>query len=121
MVPEHFHSLPARLERFLDSLGVVLARDVSPFAAWERRLRRPIVALLAMLAVAAVLAVFVNPAVVVACGALAGVIVVGYGWPALTIRGLSAERLFLGAPRLRVSGEDDAAWTPRVQLAISAP
>ena len=40
---------------------------------------------------------------------------------ALVARGLSAERLFLGAPRLRVSGEDDAAWTPRVQLAISAP
>lgn len=40
---------------------------------------------------------------------------------ALVAHGLSAERLFLGAPRLRVSGEDDAAWTPRVQLAISAP
>ncbi|MFM7533319.1 MAG: DUF748 domain-containing protein [Rubrivivax sp.] len=40
---------------------------------------------------------------------------------ALVARGLSAERLFLGAPRLRVTGEDDAAWTPRVQLAISAP
>jgi uncharacterized protein involved in outer membrane biogenesis len=40
---------------------------------------------------------------------------------ALVARGLSAERLFLGAPRLRVSGEDDAAWTPRVQLAISGP
>ena len=40
---------------------------------------------------------------------------------ALVARGLPAERLFLGAPRLRVSGEDDASWTPRVQLAISAP
>ncbi len=40
---------------------------------------------------------------------------------ALVARGLSAERLFLGAPRLRVSGEDDAAWTPRVQLVISGP
>ncbi len=40
---------------------------------------------------------------------------------ALVAHGLSAERLFLGAPRLRVSGEDDAAWTPRVQLAVSAP
>lgn len=103
MVPERIRARPARLERFLDSLGGVLARDVSPFAAWERRLRRPIVALLAMLAVAAVLAVFVNPAVVVACGALAGVIVVGYGWPALTIRGLSAE---LRLPAIRgVEGE----------------
>ncbi|MEN9417483.1 MAG: hypothetical protein RI988_1103, partial [Pseudomonadota bacterium] len=40
---------------------------------------------------------------------------------ALVARGLSAERLFLGAPRLRVSGEDDGAWTPRVQLAITGP
>lgn len=103
MVPVRFLTAPARLERCLESLGVVLARDVSPFAAWERRLRRPIVALVAMLAAALVLAVFVNPAVVVACGALAGVIVVGYGWPALTIRGLSAE---LHVPVIRgVEGE----------------
>lgn len=38
---------------------------------------------------------------------------------ALLAKGLTSERLFLAAPKLRVSGEDDAAWTPRVQLALS--
>lgn len=39
---------------------------------------------------------------------------------ALIAKGLPSERLFLAAPRLRASGEDDAAWTPRVQLLLSA-
>ena len=39
----------------------------------------------------------------------------------LIARGLPSERLFLGAPKLRASGEEDAAWTPRVQLSLSAP
>ena len=38
---------------------------------------------------------------------------------ALIAKGLANERLFLAAPKLRVSGEDDAAWTPRVQLTLS--
>ena len=38
---------------------------------------------------------------------------------ALVAKGLPSERLFLAAPKLRASGEDDAAWTPRVQLALS--
>jgi hypothetical protein len=37
---------------------------------------------------------------------------------ALVAKGLPAERLFLAAPRLRASGEDDARWTPRVQLSL---
>ena len=37
---------------------------------------------------------------------------------ALIGKGLPSERLFLAAPKLRTSGEDDAAWTPRVQLAL---
>jgi len=37
---------------------------------------------------------------------------------ALIAAGLPSERLFLAAPKLRVSGEDDAAWTPRVQLSL---
>ena len=37
---------------------------------------------------------------------------------ALIAKGLPSERLFLAAPKLRASGEDDAAWTPRVQLAL---
>ena len=38
---------------------------------------------------------------------------------ALIAKGLPSERLFLAAPKLRVSGEDDAKWTPRVQLSLS--
>jgi uncharacterized protein involved in outer membrane biogenesis len=38
---------------------------------------------------------------------------------ALVAKGLPSERLFLAAPRLRASGEDDAAWSPRVQLTLS--
>ena len=38
---------------------------------------------------------------------------------ALIAKGLPSERLFLAAPKLRASGEEDAAWSPRVQLALS--
>ena len=38
---------------------------------------------------------------------------------ALIARGLPSERLFLAAPKLRASGEQDPAWTPRVQLALT--
>lgn len=38
---------------------------------------------------------------------------------ALLAKGLPGERLFLAAPKLRASGEDDPAWTPRVQLSLS--
>ncbi len=38
---------------------------------------------------------------------------------ALIAKDLPSERLFLAAPKLRASGEDEAAWSPRVQLALS--
>ena len=38
---------------------------------------------------------------------------------ALVAKGLPSERLFLAAPKLRASGEDDAAWTPRAQLSLA--
>ncbi|HET9820597.1 MAG TPA: DUF748 domain-containing protein [Burkholderiaceae bacterium] len=37
---------------------------------------------------------------------------------ALIAKGLPSERLFVAAPRLRASGEEDAAWSPRVQLVL---
>jgi hypothetical protein len=37
---------------------------------------------------------------------------------ALIAKGLPSERLFVAAPKLRAAGESDAAWTPRVQLAL---
>ncbi|MES2718995.1 MAG: DUF748 domain-containing protein [Pseudomonadota bacterium] len=39
---------------------------------------------------------------------------------ALIAQGLSSERLFLAAPKLRLSGEGDAAWVPSVNLTLSA-
>lgn len=39
----------------------------------------------------------------------------------LIARGLPSERLFLGAPQVHVPSEDDAAWTPRVQLKLDGP
>ncbi len=38
---------------------------------------------------------------------------------ALIAKGLTSERLFLAAPKLRAAGEDEAMWTPRVQLTLS--
>jgi len=38
---------------------------------------------------------------------------------ALIAKGLPSERLFLAAPKLRASGEDDAHWAPRVQLSLA--
>jgi Domain of Unknown Function (DUF748) len=40
---------------------------------------------------------------------------------ALIAKGLASDRLFLGAPKVHGAGEDDAAWTPRVQLALTGP
>jgi hypothetical protein len=38
---------------------------------------------------------------------------------ALVAKGLPSERLFLAAPKLRASAEEDKDWSPRVQLALS--
>lgn len=86
-IPTLVHHLPD----LLAGAAGLLARDLTPRGTWEGVVRRPLFVLGAMLATGIVLAVLVNPAVVVPCGALAGVIAVGYGWPGLTIRGLSAE------------------------------
>ena len=37
----------------------------------------------------------------------------------LVARGLPSDRLFLAAPKLRAAGDNDPAWTPRVQLSLS--
>lgn len=38
---------------------------------------------------------------------------------ALVAKGLPSERLFVAAPKLRASGEEDGAWTPRVELSLT--
>jgi outer membrane protein OmpA-like peptidoglycan-associated protein len=39
---------------------------------------------------------------------------------ALTAHGLSSDRLFIAAPRLRAATEAETAWTPRVELSLAA-
>jgi hypothetical protein len=39
---------------------------------------------------------------------------------ALVAKGLGSERLFLGEPKLRPEGTDNAGWTPQAQLTLSA-
>jgi len=39
---------------------------------------------------------------------------------ALMTAGLPSERLFLAAPKLRLSGEGDATWVPKVQLTLAS-
>jgi uncharacterized protein (DUF58 family) len=69
-----------------------LTRDLCPRAApVERFVRRPIVLLAVMLAIAILLAAYANPVSSTAAFALGAVIVVGYGWPALVIRGITAD------------------------------
>jgi hypothetical protein len=38
---------------------------------------------------------------------------------ALTAHGLATDRLFIAAPKLRAAGEDEADWTPRVELSLA--
>ncbi|MGL6110180.1 MAG: hypothetical protein ACRC2B_08800, partial [Rubrivivax sp.] len=38
---------------------------------------------------------------------------------ALMAKGLGSERLFLGEPKLRPEGTDNAGWVPQAQLALS--
>ena len=39
---------------------------------------------------------------------------------ALIAKGLPSERLFLAAPKLQAPGENESAWSPRVQLTLSS-
>jgi uncharacterized protein (DUF58 family) len=87
-----------------DLVVFALTRDLCPAAArWERWVRRPIVLLAMMLVMAVALAAFANPVSATTAFALVAVLAVGHGWPAIVIRGLSAELRFAG-PR-GVEGE----------------
>lgn len=65
---------------------------VNPWVYW---IKRPIFALLIALAIAMICAVFVSPVALVSCAAILLVIGLGYGWPQVTVRGLSANLRFL--------------------------
>lgn len=80
-----------------DLVAFALTRDLCPRAApVERFVRRPIVLLAVMLGMAILLAAFANPVAATAAFALLAVIAVGHGWPAVVIRGVSADLRFAG-------------------------
>ena len=73
----------------------VVTHDFCPWAnAWCYWVKKPI-AILAVAFVAAIAcAVFVNPVALISGVAILGVIGLGYGWPAVSIRGLTAQLRF---------------------------
>lgn len=97
----------------------VLTRDLCPAAApIERFMKKPLVLLAAMLSMAVALAAWANPASAFAAFAILAVIVVGYGWPAVVIRGLTAELRF---PSHRCVEGEVVAATVRVRNAWPFP
>jgi uncharacterized protein (DUF58 family) len=73
----------------------LLTYDFCPGAnRWVSWAKRPIFTLLIALTIALVCALFVSPVAVISCAAIVVVISLGYGWPHITIRGLSARLRF---------------------------
>ena len=65
---------------------------VNPWVYW---VKRPIFTLLIALAIALVCSIFVSPVALISCAAILVVILLGYGWPQVTARGLAARLRFL--------------------------
>jgi len=65
---------------------------VNPWVSW---VKRPIFTLLIALTIALVCSVFVSPVALISCAAILVVILLGYGWPQVTARGLAARLRFL--------------------------
>lgn len=76
--------------------------SVNPWVYW---VKRPIFTLLIALAIALVCSIFVSPVALISCAAIVAVILLGYGWPLVTARGLTARLRFL---ERRISAGDTA-------------
>ena len=73
----------------------ILTRDICPqAAAWARRLEHPAAVLTAALASSLALAAWVSPLALVSFASILAVLALGYAWPTLSIRGLSARVRF---------------------------
>lgn len=82
--------------------------DLGPAVSrWESRLRRPSVVLSILLVAGSLLAVFTNPAAIVAPVSLLVVLVVGCVWPMVAVRGVTATLRF--RHRRGVEGESSTA------------
>ncbi len=81
--------------------SAALSRDMCPRAGeWVRRLEHPTVVLACCLVSSLALAAWVSPLAIVSFIAILSVLVLGYAWPTLSIRGLSA-RVEFREPRVR--------------------
>lgn len=83
----------------MHSVGAALARllthDFCPGAnRWVYWIKKPIASLALALAAALLCAVFVKPIALVAAVAIAVVVALGYAWPSVAVRGLSATLRF---------------------------
>lgn len=84
-----------RTTTFRNALAALFSHDFCPGAdRWLAWLRRPIAALALMLAVALACAIFIHPLAFVAFAAILLVMAIGYAWPSIAIRGLSARLRF---------------------------
>lgn len=77
-------------------LAGLLTHDFCPGVnRWIYWVKRPIFTLLIAMGIAIVCAMFVSPVALISCAAITAVILLGYGWPQVTVRGLSARLRFL--------------------------
>jgi uncharacterized protein (DUF58 family) len=110
------HPLVTRLVRVG---GGVLTYDFCP---WANRfvywMKQPIAALSLAMVAALSLAVFVRPVALVAFAAILVVVGLGYLWPAVAVRGLSAHLRFM---QTRVAEGEEARATVRVRNAWPWP
>lgn len=74
----------------------LLTHDFCPGVnRWVYWVKRPIFTLLIAMGIAVVCAVVVSPVALISCAAIMAVILLGYGWPQVTTRGLSARLQFV--------------------------
>jgi uncharacterized protein (DUF58 family) len=77
------------------ALGRLLTHDFCPGAnRWVYWMKKPIASLSLALAAAVLCAVFVKPIALVAAVAIGVVVALGYAWPSIAVRGLSATLRF---------------------------
>lgn len=96
------------LSRLRSTLYALLTYDFCPWAnRWVYWMKRPIASLSLAAVVALACAIFVKPLALVACAAVLFVLALGYWWPWVSLRGLSATLRFR-QPRMTEGSRVDA-------------
>ena len=100
-------------------VGWAATYDLCPWAnVWCYWVKKPIATLAVACVAAIACAVFVNPVALISAVAILGVIALGYGWPSISIRGLTARLRF---HHRRVSAGEPARATVLVRNAWPWP